>query len=69
MVTIKEAATGVLVEGTGFRETFRNRFKAFMAAHAVALGEAAATGTPVTIVVPAGWGEPVIIEPIMRLAA
>jgi hypothetical protein len=69
MVKIREVTTGILVESTAFRETFRNRFKALMAAHAVALGEATAAGVPVTIAVPDGWGDPVIIEPFDRLAA
>jgi hypothetical protein len=69
MVEIKEASNGVMVEGTAFQWTFRNRFKALMAAHAVALGEATAAGVPVIIAVPAGWGDPIIIEPAARLAA
>lgn len=69
MVKIKEASNGVTVEGTAFQWTFRNRFKALMAAHAVALREATAAGAPVTIAVPADWGDPIIIEPVARLTA
>jgi hypothetical protein len=62
MVEIKEVPDGVTVEGTNYRETFRNRFKALMAAHAIALGQSAEYGRAVTIRVPIGWGDPVIIE-------
>jgi hypothetical protein len=62
MVEIKEIPDGVMVEGTNYRETFRNRFKAIMAAHAIAIGQAAECGRAVTIRVPIDWGDPVIIE-------
>jgi hypothetical protein len=62
MVEIKEMPDGLTVEGTHYCETFRNRFKALMAAHAIALGQSAECGRAVTIRVPAGWGDPVIIE-------
>jgi protein subunit release factor A len=62
MVEIKEVPDGVLVEGTHYRETFRNRFKAIMAARAIALGQSAECGRAVTIRVPTSWGDPVIIE-------
>lgn len=64
MVVIKELPSGVLVEGTQYREMFRNRFKALMAAHAVALGQAATKGAPVTIVVPESWGDTIVIGPM-----
>lgn len=63
MVEIKEVPDGVMVEGAHYCEMFRNRFKALMAAHAVALGQAVELGRPVIIRVPLGWGDSVIIEP------
>lgn len=39
MVRIMEAKGGYEVHATGYAELFRNRFKALMAAHALALGE------------------------------
>lgn len=63
MVRIYEIHDSVRVEGTTYSETFRSRFKALMAAHAIALGQAAECGQAVTISVPAGWGEAVIITP------
>lgn len=61
MVVIKELPGGVLVEGKHYSEMFQNRFKAIMAAHAIALGQAAECGQAVTICVPTDWGDPVII--------
>lgn len=63
MVEIKEVHDGLMVEGTHYCETFRNRFKAIMAAHAIALGEATECGLPVTIHVPKDWGDPIVIDP------
>lgn len=63
MVEIKKVAAGFEVSGARFHEVFQNRFKAIMAAHAVALGDATTAGRPVAIVVPTDWGETVIVEP------
>ncbi|QDW67623.1 hypothetical protein [Luteimonas granuli] len=63
MVEIKEVAAGFQVSGPGFDEIFQSRFKATMAAHAVALGDATACGHPVAIVVPRGWGGMVLVGP------
>lgn len=63
MVEIKEVETGFQVSGACFDEVFQSRFKATMAAHAVALGDATASGQPVAIVLPRGWGETVVVKP------
>ena len=63
MVEIKKVHSGFQVSGAGFREVFQSRFKAMMAAHAVALGDATVVGQPVHIVMPPDWGEPVLVEP------
>ena len=63
MVEIKETAGGFQVSGASYDETFQSRFKATMAAHAVALGDATATGRPVAIVVPREWGDTVLVDP------
>lgn len=63
MVEIKEVATGFQVSGANYDEVFHSRFKATMAAHAVALGDATTAGRPVVITMPLGWGETVLIEP------
>lgn len=63
MVQIKQVASGFEVSGARFHEVFQSRFKATMAAHAVALGDATASGRPVSIVLPQGWGDAVVIEP------
>lgn len=63
MVEIKQSAAGFHVSGASFSEVFHSRFKATMAAHAVALGDATASGRPVTIVVPSDWGDTILVEP------
>ena len=63
MVEIKEVEAGFQVSGSGFDEVFHSRFKATMAAHAVALGDATSSGQPVAIVLPEGWGETIVIHP------
>jgi len=63
MVEIKEVAAGFKVSGAHYDEVFHSRFKATMAAHAVALCDATTAGRPVAITMPMGWGEPVLIEP------
>jgi hypothetical protein len=63
MVEIKEVAAGFQVLGASYDEVFHSRFKATMAAHAVALGDATTAGHPVAIVLPSGWGETVLVEP------
>lgn len=63
MVEVKEVAAGYQVSGANYSEVFHNRFKATMAAHAVALGDATAAGRPVAITLPVGWGETVLVEP------
>lgn len=63
MVEIKEVASGFQVSGANYDEVFHSRFKATMAAHAVALGDATNAGRAVVITMPVGWGETVLIEP------
>ncbi|MBJ6980811.1 hypothetical protein [Luteimonas sp. MC1572] len=63
MVEITLVDAGFHVRGSSFDETFNSRFKAMMAAHAVALGDATATGSAVAIVFPEGWGDSILIEP------
>jgi hypothetical protein len=63
MVEISEVAAGFRVSGACYDEIFHSRFKATMAAHAVALGDATAAGRPVAIIVPEGWGEAVLVQP------
>ncbi|MEN1928347.1 hypothetical protein WCE34_11560 [Luteimonas sp. MJ204] len=63
MVEIKEVAAGFQVSGASFDEVFHSRFKATMAAHAVALGDATLSGRAVTITMPTGWGDTVFVEP------
>ena len=63
MVEIKEVAAGFQVSGADYDEVFQSRFKATMAAHAVALGDATSSGRTVAITVPRGWGDTVLIEP------
>mgnify|MGYP006975406305 CR=1 FL=1 len=63
MVEIKETASGFQVSGASYDEVFQSRFKATMAAHAVALGDATTSGRPVAITLPSGWGDTVMIEP------
>ena len=63
MVRIEEVPAGFRVSGAGYDEVFQSRFKATMAAHAVALGDATASGRAVAIVFPDGWGETVLVEP------
>ncbi|WP_417474272.1 hypothetical protein [Luteimonas mephitis] len=58
MVEIRELEAGVEVIATSYREKFNSRFKAIMAAHALAYGESELHGgSQVAIVVPPGWGE------------
>lgn len=64
MVQIRELPTGYQVSGAGYDEVFQNRFKATMAAHAVALCDATSSGRAVAIVFPDGWGETVLVEPV-----
>jgi|LSQX01.3.fsa_nt_gb hypothetical protein len=63
MVEIKEVEAGFQVSGAHYHEVFHSRFKATMAAYAVALGDATAAGHPVAISLPGDWGETVLIEP------
>lgn len=63
MVEIKEIASGFQVSGANYDEVFHSRFKATMAAHAVALGDATTAGRSVVITMPAGWGDAVLVEP------
>lgn len=63
MVEIKQVGTGFQVSGAAFDEVFHSRFKATMAAHALALGAATASGRAVTIVVPEDWGDTIVVEP------
>lgn len=63
VVEIRTVDAGFEVCSPAYRETFRSRFKALMAAHALALGEAVDNGRAVSISVPADWGDDVVIEP------
>ncbi|MGY0612215.1 MULTISPECIES: hypothetical protein [unclassified Luteimonas] len=63
MVEIKQVAAGFRVSGASFDEVFHSRFKATMAAHAVALGDATLSGRAVTITMPTGWGDTLLVEP------
>lgn len=63
MVEIKQVAAGFQVSGAGYDEVFQSRFKATMAAHAVALGDATTTGRAVAITMPRDWGDTVLVEP------
>lgn len=63
MVEIRQVQAGFEVNSATYRETFQNKFKALMAAHAVALGEATVEGRPVPIMLPEAWGENIVIEP------
>ncbi|WP_156899912.1 hypothetical protein [Luteimonas mephitis] len=63
MVEIRELSDRVEVIAAGFREMFNSRFKAIMAAHALALAESELQGgRQVDIVVLAGWGEGYVIQ-------
>lgn len=66
MVRITLEDAGFRVRGSSFDETFASRFKAMMAAHAVALGDATTAGEAITIEVPEGWGDRILIEPHRR---
>ncbi|MEN1940715.1 hypothetical protein WCE41_06595 [Luteimonas sp. MJ246] len=68
MVEIKEVTAGFQVSGARFDEVFHSRFKAMMAAHAVALGDATVSGRTVAITMPVDWGETVLVEPGTALA-
>lgn len=58
MVEIKELQDDIEVLASGYHEKFNSRFKAIMAAHALAFGESQAQGgQQVDIPVPAGWGD------------
>lgn len=63
VVEIRLVDAGFEVSSPAYRETFRSRFKALMAAHALALGEATDHGRAVSIAVPDEWGDSVVIEP------
>lgn len=63
MVEVKEVEAGFQVSGAHFNEVFHSRFKATMAAYAVALGDATEAGHAVAITLPGGWGDPILIEP------
>ena len=63
MVEIKQVGTGFQVSGAAFDEVFHSRFKATMAAHALALGAATASGRTVPIIVPDDWGDTILVEP------
>jgi len=63
MIEIREIATGFQVSGAAYDEVFHSRFKATMAAHALALGAATASGQPVAIIVPEDWGDTILVEP------
>jgi len=56
MVEIHETQAGFEVHTTTYTETFVSKFKAIMAAHAVAMKEAVQRGQPVRVMVPMGWG-------------
>ncbi len=57
MVEIKEVQGRIEVVASGYREQFNSRFKAIMAAHALAFGESQAQGgRQVEIQVPEDWG-------------
>lgn len=59
MIRIDEVACGYEVTGREYRQVFRNRAKAVLAAHALALSEAVSKQDQVPIVFPEGWCEPV----------
>ena len=63
MVEIKQVGTGFQVSGAAYDEVFHSRFKATMAAHALALGAATTSGRSVTITVPDDWGDTILVEP------
>ncbi len=63
MVEINETADGFQVSTVNYRETFVSKFKAIMAAHAVAMMHAAELRQSVSVTVPTGWGEAIVIEP------
>jgi hypothetical protein len=57
MVEVRELRYGVEVVANGYREKFHSRFKAIMAAHALAYGESGANGGErIEIRVPKSWG-------------
>lgn len=62
MVEIKEFEFGVEVVANGYRERFQSRFKAIMAAHALAFGESVANGGErIEIRVPKSWGNSYVV--------
>ncbi|MGN7724954.1 hypothetical protein ACTJIL_03895 [Luteimonas sp. 22616] len=61
MVKIDEVQAGYIVKATGYTQLFRNKLKAILAAHAMALAEAVEVGGPVEITFPEGWGDPVVV--------
>lgn len=62
MVEIYETQDGFQVSAATYTETFASKFKAIMAAHAMAMTRAVQTGEMVQIVFPEGWGDPVVIH-------
>lgn len=63
MVKINEMHDGFEVSVATYKEIFASKFKAIMAAHAVAMTHAIETGQAVEIVFPKDWGDPVVIYP------
>ena len=61
MVEISETQGGFEVRAITYSETFASKFKAIMAAHAVAMREAVQCGQPVRVMVPMGWGEAIVV--------
>lgn len=61
MVEIREVDGRIEVAAGAYRESFRTRAKAVMAAHFLAEGLAAGHGSAVIINVPKSWGQPIVI--------
>jgi len=62
MVEITETQDGFQVSTVTYRETFASKFKAIMAAHAVAMTRSVEVGKSVRVIVPMGWGEAIIVN-------
>lgn len=69
MIEIKQVEAGYQVSGSAFQEVFQSRFKATMAAHALAFGDATRSGRPVPILLPDDWGDTILIQPARPPAA
>lgn len=61
MVEIREVDGRIEVASGNYRESFRTRAKAAMAAHFLAEGLAAGQGGAVVINVPNNWGQPIVV--------